>query len=262
VSWIVLRARCRHCRVPISIQYPIVELLVALVTVSIVMRFGFTAQGGIAWIFAFALLALSFIDLKHWIIPDAISLPLIPIGLLAASFGITVPFWDAFIGMAAGAGVLLLVGFVYYLARGGSGMGLGDVKLLGGIGAVLGWKALPFVVFAASMQGLLASLALMAAGKKVVVPPMEGEEENMHHRGTESRERGSTEENGQQGREGAGAEAGAGAGRRESFLDAAPVEGKRAVPFGPFLSLAALEYLFFADTLLRDLLKLAFPFIT
>ncbi len=176
VSYLWLRGRCRSCRTAISPRYPLVELLAALLAAALWWRFVASDPGQVtavrlarfACYFAFAcvLLVLSFIDLDTQLLPDVITLPAIPLFYLAA-FAVHGPGWLArLIGAAAGYLVFRLIADFYYYVLKREGLGLGDGKLLAVIGAVLGWPALPFVVFAAAFSGAAVSLPVALLGRR------------------------------------------------------------------------------------------------
>jgi leader peptidase (prepilin peptidase)/N-methyltransferase len=176
LSYLRLRGRCRSCKAPISARYPLVELLAALLAAAIWWRFVASDPGQAAGIrlarfacyFAFAgvLLVLSFIDLATRLLPDVITLPSILILYLAA-FGAHGPGWlSRLIGAAAGYLMFRLIADFYYYILKREGLGLGDGKLLAVIGAVLGWQALPPVVFAAAFVGAAVSLPIALVGRR------------------------------------------------------------------------------------------------
>ena len=172
LSWALLGGRCRQCRAPISAQYPIVEIITALLFVLVVWL---TPVGPLLFsrlILVAILVALFGIDLDHQILPNAITLPGIVIGLMF-SF-IAPPGWqDALIGAALGAGVLYGIAGAYYLVRREEGLGMGDVKMLAMIGAFLGWKAVLVTLVLSSFSGAAIGMALIAAqrgGMKLALP--------------------------------------------------------------------------------------------
>ena len=172
LSWAFLGGRCRQCRAPISAQYPIVEIITALLFVLVVWL---TPVGPLLFsrlILVAILVALFGIDLEHQILPNAITLPGIVIGLMF-SF-IAPPGWqDALIGAALGAGVLYGIAGAYYLVRREEGLGMGDVKMLAMIGAFLGWKAVLVTLVLSSFSGAAIGMALIAAqrgGMKLALP--------------------------------------------------------------------------------------------
>jgi len=174
LSYIVLQGRCRHCRTPISFRYPLVELVIGLLSVALFILFGPSLQYAFLFLFTAALVVITFIDLEHKIIPDVISLPGILLGLAFSFFpsaGIS-PL-DALIGVVGGGGFLFLVGTVFEKVTGREGMGGGDVKLLAMIGAWMGWKALPFIILISSFTGALIgglSLVVSRQGMRSRIP--------------------------------------------------------------------------------------------
>lgn len=173
LSYLWLRGRCRGCSTPISIRYPIIELLTGLFAWITFLQYGLTPASLIYFIFIAALLVITFIDIDHRIIPDIISLPGIPIGF-AASFLLPDLDWlSSLIGIVAGGGILLSIAWVYQLITGKDGMGGGDIKLLAMIGAFLGWKGVLFTIMASSFIGTLVGVTLMlraGKGMKMAVP--------------------------------------------------------------------------------------------
>jgi leader peptidase (prepilin peptidase) / N-methyltransferase len=162
ISWLVLRARCRHCQVSISWRYPLVELVTAVLSVVVIWHFGPTAQGAAALVLTWALIAATGIDFDHHLLPDQITLPLLWLGLvLNLWLGLFASLEDAVIGAVAGYGVLWLVFHTFRLLTGKEGMGFGDFKLLGALGAWLGWQALPLIILLASMVGAVVGVILM-----------------------------------------------------------------------------------------------------
>ena len=160
VSWIALRGRCAYCQAPISIQYPIIELLTALVWVLIVWM---TPVGWLLasrLVLATALIVLFMIDLEHQLLPNVITLPGILVGL-AFSFVAPPGPVDSFLGILLGGGVLYGIAAAYYLLRKEEGMGMGDVKMLAMVGAFLGWKAVLLTLVLSSFAGAVIGMAMM-----------------------------------------------------------------------------------------------------
>ncbi len=164
LSWLRLRGRCRACGVGIASRYPLVELTTGGLAVLSLLRFGCTPWAGVAFAFAGALLVVSVIDLDHGIIPDVVSLPGILLGFAVSAW---VPggvgLWNAFAGACLGGGLLWAIAAAYERVAGIEGLGLGDVKLLAMIGAVLGWQALPAVLLVASIAGSVGGLAIVCS---------------------------------------------------------------------------------------------------
>ncbi|MFO7714877.1 prepilin peptidase [Desulfosarcina sp.] len=166
VSYLLLMGKCRSCKTPIAVRYPLVELLGGLLAMTCAISFGPSLHGAVAFVFTATLVVVTFIDIDHRIIPDAISLPGIPIFFLAAFAVPTVTWQASAIGIAAGGGSLFTVAWVYQTITGREGMGGGDIKLLAMIGAMIGWKGILFTLFAASAIGTLAGvLAMIQSGK-------------------------------------------------------------------------------------------------
>jgi leader peptidase (prepilin peptidase) / N-methyltransferase len=190
LSFVLLKGKCRNCGAAISWQYPLVELIMALLSLALLFKFGLTPALPIYFIFSGALLVVIFIDLYHKIIPDSISLPGIIIGFGCSFINPAVTWQQSGLGLLFGGGVLYAVAAGYYLFTKRQGMGGGDIKLLAMIGGFLGWQSLPFVVFGSSVLGALVGLAAMAKQK---------------------------------------------------------TGGKTMIPYGPFLSIAALFYMFYRE---------------
>lgn len=161
LSYMWLKGRCRHCHAPISLRYPLVEVMGGFLALGIFLKFGLTLEGLIYFAFTAALLVITFIDIDHRIIPDVITLPFIPIGLLSSLALPAMSFSDSVLGLLVGGGSLLLIAWSYHLITKKEGMGGGDIKLLAMIGTFVGWKGALFTIFAASFLGLLASLPIM-----------------------------------------------------------------------------------------------------
>ena len=175
LSFLILRGRCRACREPISIRYPLVELANALFYLAVFLRTGPT-PGFVLLAAAISMtIALIYIDADIQILPDVIDLPGIVIGLTAGwlGFGLLFPslvlatsLIDSLLGAVFGATVLLVVIGVYWLVRRVEGMGQGDVKMLAMIGAIIGWRAVPGVLLVASITGALIGIpAAMRSGR-------------------------------------------------------------------------------------------------
>jgi leader peptidase (prepilin peptidase) / N-methyltransferase len=194
LSYLLLKGRCRSCGAGIAWRYPVVEGLTGAMALLLFWKFGFSFDFFSLFVFAAAMIVITFIDLDHRIIPDVISLPGIAIGFLLAVLGPSLSVLDSVIGILAGGGSLFLIAFAYEKITGREGMGGGDVKLLAMIGGWLGWKAVLFTIFFSSFSGTLIGGAVMVAQK-----------EGRHY----------------------------------------------AIPFGPFLALAALAYIFFGPQFLH-----------
>jgi leader peptidase (prepilin peptidase)/N-methyltransferase len=171
-SWLALRGRCRKCGVGVSWQYPVVELVTAILFALVAWT---TPIGPLLFarlILVCILIALFGIDLEHQILPNTITLPGIVIGLM---FSAVAPpgIRDAIIGTLLGGGILYGIAAAYYLWRREEGMGMGDVKMLAMIGAFLGWKSVLVTLVFASFSGAFIGVGMMAVqrgGMKYALP--------------------------------------------------------------------------------------------
>ncbi len=161
VSWIALRGKCASCATPISARYPAVELFTGALSVLMAWRFGYSAALVAGLLFAWAMVALTFIDFDTQLLPDDITLPLLWAGLLVNAFGMFVDLRSAVLGAAAGYLLLWSVYWAFRLIAKKEGMGYGDFKLLAAIGAWTGWQVLPFaLVIAAGVGAVVGSVFL------------------------------------------------------------------------------------------------------
>ena len=197
ISYIVLMAKCRDCGGKISWRYPLVELITALLSLFLFLKFGLSLTFLVIFIFTAVLIVITFIDLDHQIIPDVLTLPGIPIFFILAIFVVKVPWLEALIGLLIGGGMLFTIAFIYQLITKREGMGGGDIKLLAMIGGFLGWKSLIFILLFSSFSGAIIGIAAMVIQKQ---------------------------------------------------------DMKYAIPFGPFLSAAAVAYFFWGDAFMRVLI--------
>lgn len=173
LSYLLLGGKCAACGAKISVRYPLVEALTGALSGYTAWRFGFTVAGAAALLFVWAMIALSFIDLDTFFLPDDITLPLLWAGLLANLFGVFTDLHSAVIGAACGYLVLWSIYWIFKLATGKEGMGYGDFKLLAAIGAWLGWKMLPAVILLSSVVGAAIGIVLMVLarrGRDVPIP--------------------------------------------------------------------------------------------
>jgi leader peptidase (prepilin peptidase)/N-methyltransferase len=219
LSWLLLRARCRHCQAPIAWRYPFVEALVAIGAMALVARYGWTLESLELFVMFCILVAIAFVDLDTWTVPDPLWIGLIASGVLfAVVHGVLLGDVDTLIARGIGAvaaGVFLgaiiviftpLLRLLKRLPPDEWAMGGGDPLILIGIGAYLGWQMLPLVVFLSSVQGSLIGLPLAVVGRLKGDKPVSDSD------------------------------------------DWKPP--KWAVPFGPFLALGALEAAFFKAEIL------------
>lgn len=193
ISYIVQRGKCTHCKTSISLQYPVVELIMAILSMALLHHFGLSLAFGGYFIFTAALLVIIYIDIHHQIIPDVISLPGIILGFLFSFINPYVAWLDSLLGILIGGGLLFSIAYLYFLIRKIEGMGGGDIKLLAMLGAFLGWQSLPFIFLFSSLTGSIVGVGAMFVQKK---------------------------------------------------------GGQTRIPFGPFLSLAGICYMFFSEKII------------
>lgn len=156
-SAMMQRGRCRSCDAAIDPLHGRVEAGCAVIGA---LALGVMPNlGGIGWaVFGWVLLTLTVLDWRHFWLPDALTLPLAFLGFTIGLWATDVALFDRAIGAAAGYGALLAIALGYRAVRGRDGLGLGDAKLLGALGAWMGWQALPFILLIASVTGLLVML--------------------------------------------------------------------------------------------------------
>jgi leader peptidase (prepilin peptidase)/N-methyltransferase len=173
ISFIMLRGKCRKCKASISLHYPLVELLAGVFSLIFMVKYGVSLPYFVYFAFTAALIAITFIDLEHMIIPDSITFPGIATGIALSFFLPNTTFLDSLIGTVVGGGSLLLVAGGYYFLTKNEGMGLGDVKLLAMMGAFLGWKSILFIIMVGSFSGALVGIPIMLfkkADRKYAIP--------------------------------------------------------------------------------------------
>lgn len=172
LSYLILRGRCSSCKMPISIQYPLVELTTALLCVLVAtqVRFGMPllALLGFTWV----LIALAMIDAKTMLLPDVLVYPLLWVGLLLNINGLFTNLTDAVIGASVGYLSLWSLFHLFRLLTGKEGMGYGDFKLLAALGAWGGWQIVPFIIFAASLAGAAFGIGWMLLKRQRESQPM------------------------------------------------------------------------------------------
>ncbi|MCL6618171.1 MAG: A24 family peptidase [Thermomonas hydrothermalis] len=171
LSWLALRGKCRHCKTPISLQYPLVELLTGLLFLVCVWRFGFGWKGFGALLLTSYLIVLAGIDLRTRLLPDTLTLPLLWLGLVAAVEHLYVPLKPAVLGAMAGYLSLWSVYWVFKQLTGKEGMGHGDFKLLAAIGAWTGLAGvLPTILLSSLLGALIGTLWLTLKGRDKATP--------------------------------------------------------------------------------------------
>lgn len=165
LSYLALRGKCSKCANPISIRYPIVEVVSCILSGFAAWHFGFGLTALAAIVFIWALIALTFIDFDTQLLPDDITLPLLWLGIIFNMFNAFTTLSNAVAGAIAGYLVLWSVYWLFKLVTGKEGMGYGDFKLLAAIGAWLGWTLLPLVIMLSSVVGAVVGISLIIAAK-------------------------------------------------------------------------------------------------
>lgn len=160
-SWMALGGQCRRCQWTIPARYPLVEALSATGAGVAVWHFGATLEA--AWVYAFVaiMIAITFIDWEHQIIPDPLSIGGTVLGFIGAWVCLDVSVVESLVGAAVGAGLILAIALAYKAARKVEGMGGGDVKLMAMIGAFMGWQLVLVVLFFAAAAGSVYGVWLM-----------------------------------------------------------------------------------------------------
>lgn len=171
ISYLVLRGKCSECSTHISPRYPVVEILTAVLSGMAAWSFGFTVALPFVLILVWSLIALSFIDFDHKLLPDKLVYPILWLGLLVNSQNILTDVYSALYGAVAGYLILWIVYQAFKLLTGKEGMGYGDFKLLALIGAWLGWQMLPLVVLLSSLVGAVVGiLGILILGRDKQLP--------------------------------------------------------------------------------------------
>lgn len=235
LSYLILRGRCRHCGTKFSARHAMVEALAGLLSLTIFWLFALdaaplplgvrVARYAVYFAFAAVLVVLTFIDVDTKQLPDVITLPSIAVFFAGGFATGDVPWLERLIGAGAGYLLVRLIADAYYYATGREGLGLGDGKLLALMGALLGWKALPPIVFCASFVGVVISVPVLAAQRR--------------RRGWAKRASTSALDPGTAPAGQAVSGGAAAAGEPEAI----PSIRRTEVPFGPFLAASALGYL-------------------
>lgn len=214
ISYLILRGKCRNCKTHISIEYPIVEFIGGIMGLALYLEFDFTIEYLYYFVFVFGMIALAFIDLKHWMVPDSILILLAIIGLLvpAISYFLNYIFYiDIFtslIGGLVGFATIAIIIILYKLIRNIDALGWGDAYVLSIIGIYLGAKGAITALFFSVFQASLVGIVMIVIGKKQTVP-------------------------------------------YDDITDDDPIKDKAALPFIPFLIMGSLEYLFWGENILK-----------
>lgn len=174
LSWLFLRGKCSQCANPISFRYPAIEILTAICSVAVLATYGFTWLGLSAVVCTWLLIALTFIDYDTKLLPDQLTYPILWMGLLTAwlSDGAIVTLPDALVGALAGYLSLWSVYWAFKLLTGKEGMGHGDFKLLAGLGAWMGWQALPNIILISALVGLAYAVIRIVFSKQSSAEPI------------------------------------------------------------------------------------------
>lgn len=173
IGYFILKGKCASCGAPFSIRYPLVEFIMALLFAGVVYIYGTTWTSLEYLILVFGLVTAGFIDYDHMILPDEITLGGLVLGLIGAALNPERQFLDALYGVLFGGGILWLVAYVYFVFTGRDGLGGGDIKLLGWLGALLGWRSIPFIILSSSIIGSVVGLILSRKnedGLKTMIP--------------------------------------------------------------------------------------------
>lgn len=171
ISWLILKGKCASCSHSISIRYPAVELITALLSLVVAYTYGATELALLYLVMTWVLIALTFIDIDHMLLPDQLTLPLLWLALIASVMGITLPTNEAIIGAAFGYLSLWSVFWLFKLLTGKEGMGYGDFKLLAVFGALLGWQSLLSIILLSSVVGaIIGIIQLSIQGKNKATP--------------------------------------------------------------------------------------------
>ena len=172
ISWLALKGRCSQCKASISPRYPLIEALSAILCGVIAWKFGLTIEGMSLMVLTWSLIALTFIDVDHQLLPDSITLPLLWLGLLLNSFEIFTTLESAVWGAALGYLALWAVYWAFKLLTGKEGMGYGDFKLLAALGAWGGAISLPMIILFSSVAGVLLAGILIVTKKHQASNPL------------------------------------------------------------------------------------------
>jgi leader peptidase (prepilin peptidase)/N-methyltransferase len=161
LSYLFLKGACHSCKAKISIRYPLIEILSAILATTVAWHFGFSVTTLFAALLTWSLICLTFIDYDHQYLPDQITLPFLWLGLLVNLNGMFTDIQSALLGAVAGYLVLWIVFHVFKLITKKEGMGFGDFKLLAMLGAWLGWQLLPAIILISSVIGSIVGIILI-----------------------------------------------------------------------------------------------------
>ncbi len=173
LSYLFLQGKCSSCHAGISIRYPAIELLSCILSLVVAWHFGYGLQVLSGLFLTWALIALSFIDIDHQLLPDDITLPFLWLGLLCNLFGLYTDIYSSLIGAMAGYMSLWLIYILFKIVTGKEGMGHGDFKLLALLGAWMGWEVLPLTIILSSFCGAFIGISMILFGghdRKQAIP--------------------------------------------------------------------------------------------
>jgi leader peptidase (prepilin peptidase)/N-methyltransferase len=165
VSYIMLGGKCSACGKPISIRYPVIELITGVMAGTVAWRYGYSIETAGALLLTYALIALTVIDFDRQLLPDDITLPFLWLGLMANTYELFNDINSAIFGAVAGYVVLWGVYKIFKWATGKEGMGYGDFKLLAMLGAWLGWQSLPVIILLSSLVGAVVGITLIVVAR-------------------------------------------------------------------------------------------------
>lgn len=173
ISYLLLAGKCHNCKTPISVRYPLVELLTAILSAAVAWHFSADASTTLAClVLTWALIALTGIDYDTYLLPDNITLPLVWLGLMVNYFGLITSLESALWGAVVGYLSLWSVFWLFKLITGKDGMGYGDFKLLAALGAWLGWQMLPIIIILSSLVGAIIGISLVVFGDREKTKPI------------------------------------------------------------------------------------------
>ncbi len=214
LSWLILRGKCRNCKTGISIQYPIIELLGALMGLALYKEFDISFEYFYYFVFVFGGIALAYIDLKTWLVPMPIVIIMSTIGFIAPLlfFIVDVPFYislkESVFGFFLGGGIISFIILFYKYVRKMDALGWGDAYVLAMIGLFIGNKGVLVTLFLATLQASVIGIGMILINKKSTVP-------------------------------------------YDDVKDNDPIKNKAALPFVPFLIIGSFEFLFFGEKLIN-----------
>lgn len=161
ISYLILRGKCSKCSTPISLRYPAIELVTAILSGFAAWYFGVSWETVGALLLTWVLISLTMIDVDHQLLPDSLTLPFLWLGLFVSLFGLFTSLESAVIGAIAGYLILWSIYWGFKLVTGKEGMGYGDFKLLALLGAWMGWQQLPIIILFSSLVGAIIGISLI-----------------------------------------------------------------------------------------------------